>query len=560
MKYTIAIQNRDGKTENIEGSDVDETLQRAARKYYSLKYSGQYFKDSQTKRLTNEIKKTIANSICSEIQAKIENRKKLIHNFNNLEIDIWGEKENKIKSQFTDPLPNIENITYPKLLEFKDAKPQVTDVKYLVTENIFYKIFENLFLKKVQKKKELFESDLELWDKKRIQTENENNKLLSNYKQQLQKAKEIFLQDKKQWEENRDKFFSENKEYLDFCKSKSAFQNGNKVAIERYVSELFNYKIDFLDFWDKEIFVQHNPENKIVFVEYLLPSTNDINNIKEVKYIQTKDQFAEILMKQSDFEKHYDEIIYQISISMLYLICVNDTNDNFESVALNGYVKTINKASGDNIKPCIVSLFVKKEDILKLNLMQIDPKICFKNLKGVSASTLANQSAIPPIILFDKTDKRFIEAKEIVGTLNNSINLASMDWNDFEHLIREIFEKEFSINGGEVKVTQASRDGGVDAIAFDPDPIRGGKIVIQAKRYTNTVGVNAVRDLYGTILNEGATKGILVTTSDYGSDAYEFSKDKPITLLNGSNLLHLLEKHGHQARIDLLEAKKSFSK
>ena len=56
----------------------------------------------------------------------------------------------------------------------------------------------------------------------------------------------------------------------------------------------------------------------------------------------------------------------------------------------------------------------------------------------------------------------------------------------FEHLIREIFEKEFSANGGEVKITQASRDGGVDAVVFDPDPIRGGKIIIQAKRYTNT--------------------------------------------------------------------------
>jgi len=45
--------------------------------------------------------------------------------------------------------------------------------------------------------------------------------------------------------------------------------------------------------------------------------------------------------------------------------------------------------------------------------------------------------------------------------------------------VQEIFEKEFSHGGGQVKITQASRDGGVDAIAFDPDPIRGGKIVIQ---------------------------------------------------------------------------------
>ncbi|OYX25468.1 MAG: restriction endonuclease, partial [Flavobacteriales bacterium 32-35-8] len=139
--------------------------------------------------------------------------------------------------------------------------------------------------------------------------------------------------------------------------------------------------------------------------------------------------------------------------------------------------------------------------------------------------------------------------------INSTTNLASMHWEDFEHLIREIFEQEFSINGGEVKVTQSSRDGGVDAIAFDPDPIRGGKIVIQAKRYTNIVGVSAVRDLYGTVMNEGATKGILVTTSDYGSDSFKFAKDKPITLINGGNLLYLLEKHGYEARIDIKEAK-----
>jgi hypothetical protein len=86
---------------------------------------------------------------------------------------------------------------------------------------------------------------------------------------------------------------------------------------------------------------------------------------------------------------------------------------------------------------------------------------------------------------------------------------------------------------------------------------RGGKIVIQAKRYAYTVGVSAVRDLYGTLMNEGATKGVLVTTSDYGPDAYEFANGKPITLLNGSNLLHLLQKHGVKAHINLAEARQA---
>ena len=71
------------------------------------------------------------------------------------------------------------------------------------------------------------------------------------------------------------------------------------------------------------------------------------------------------------------------------------------------------------------------------------------------------------------------------------------------------------------------------------------------------VGVSAVRDLYGTVMNEGATKGILVTTSNYGNDAYAFAQGKPLTLMNGANLLFLLEKHGHKARIDIQEAKQA---
>jgi restriction system protein len=57
-------------------------------------------------------------------------------------------------------------------------------------------------------------------------------------------------------------------------------------------------------------------------------------------------------------------------------------------------------------------------------------------------------------------------------------------------------------------------------------------------------------------MNEGASKGILVTTSSFGPDAYEFAKGKPITLLDGGNLLHLLGEQGHKARIDLAEAKR----
>lgn len=109
-----------------------------------------------------------------------------------------------------------------------------------------------------------------------------------------------------------------------------------------------------------------------------------------------------------------------------------------------------------------------------------------------------------------------------------------------------------------MKITRASRDGGVDAIAFDPDPIRGGKIVIQAKRYSNAVKVSAVRDLYGTVVTamNVLLKGFWSRQPTMDQMHMILQKKKAITLLSGGNLLHLLAKHGHTARIDLKEAKR----
>jgi len=141
------------------------------------------------------------------------------------------------------------------------------------------------------------------------------------------------------------------------------------------------------------------------------------------------------------------------------------------------------------------------------------------------------------------SDPRFIEEGDVLSTLDQRPNLMDLTPGEFESLITNLFQTM----GLETRQTQASRDGGVDCVAFDPRPIFGGKVVIQAKRYKNTVGVSAVRDLFGTMQNEGASKGILVATSGYGKAAFEFANGKPIELLAGSNLLYLLKEH---AKVD----------
>jgi restriction system protein len=52
-------------------------------------------------------------------------------------------------------------------------------------------------------------------------------------------------------------------------------------------------------------------------------------------------------------------------------------------------------------------------------------------------------------------------------------------------------------------------------------------------------------------MNEGAAKGILVSTSGYGKASYEFGNNKPLQLISGGELLYLLDQHtGVKARIE----------
>ncbi|MBL7966701.1 MAG: restriction endonuclease [Prolixibacteraceae bacterium] len=365
--------------------------------------------------------------------------------------------------------------------------------------------------------------------------------------------KEILIQEQ-QWQKRKEAFLAQKNNHNQAVNDlKSQYYSNDYLAIAK-VSEMVLTNSSYPFAFEKEIITEYNPENRLLLVEYRLPAPADMPTLKEIKYIATSAEVRESHISEIQLRKLYDETIYKITLRSIHELFSTDSIHAIDAVSFNGWVRAINKATGNEEVTCIVSIQVKKEDFARINLANVDPKACFKSFKGVGSSDLSGLSAIQPILQNRQKDKRFVDSHSV--EFDDTTNLAAMAWEDFEHLIRELFEKEFSSNGGEVKVTQASRDGGVDAVAFDPDPIRGGKIVIQAKRYTNTVGVSAVRDLFGTVMNEGANKGILVTTSDYGSDSYEFAKGKPITLLNGANLLYLLEKHGTRAKIDIKEARR----
>lgn len=436
----------------------------------------------------------------------------------------------------------------PKTKKSYSDKPMKEEPRFSFIENMF-KSKKELKIKDYEDK---YSTALSNWEREKSAVDQYNVQLDLDFERELKR----WENEVSNWEGRKKAFLIQQDEFnANIEQMKEKYLSKNVDSILEYCDMVLNNS-KYPESFPNNFEIEYNSENKILIVEYELPSQKDIPAIKEVNYIASRKQLKEIFIPESHINKMYDDTIYKITLRTLHEIFESDVVDAIDTISFNGWVKSINKATGKEENNCILSVQVRKAEFMNIDLSNVDPRTCFKTLKGVASSKLSTLTPIQPILQISRYDKRFVDSYEVANKVDTSTNLAAMDWEDFEHLIRELFEKEFQVNGGEVKITQASRDGGVDAVAFDPDPIRGGKIVIQAKRYTNTVGVSAVRDLFGTVMNEGATKGILVTTADYGSDSYNFAKGKPLTLLNGSNLLHLLEKHGHHARIDLREAKK----
>ena len=428
-------------------------------------------------------------------------------------------------------------------------QPDPNDGKYQPEITFSMRLFKSKAEEEKARAKGLFERDMRVWEHKRDALTEKNNSILAAY--EAEKGK---------WQARKNDFLAQREAFND---SIDALVEGFFKADKNGVEELTERMIGCIELpfdYNLKAYSEFSPNDKSLIMEVFFPALEDLPSLKSVSYVKARSELKETSFSESAMKKKYDSFIYQLVLGIVHraMMAGGDRNP-VQSIVLNGRVRTIDKATGKQIEPVVLSLSSTKEAISEINVRTVDAKAWFKGSRGVSAASIATVTPVAPIVQISREDKRFIEGYSVQGELDEGMNLAAMDWQDFENLIREIFEQEFSAPGGEVKITRTSRDGGVDAVAFDPDPIRGGKIVIQAKRYTNTVGVSAVRDLYGTMMNEGAMKGILVTTSNYGNDAYDFIAGKPLTLVNGANLLYLLEKHGHKAKIDLKEAKQALN-
>ncbi len=252
-----------------------------------------------------------------------------------------------------------------------------------------------------------------------------------------------------------------------------AYLAGDAQAIEYLASEALS-RSTFPESFPQGFDLSFDSTGKLLVIDYELPNLEALPKYREVKYVASKGELQYVPVMETWRKTTYDTLLYQMALLIIHRVLSVDKSAFIYSVVFNGWVRSIDPATGAEAHGCILSLQAGRDEFTCLDLARVDPKACFKALKGVGSSKLVELTPIRPIAKLNKTDIRFVDGYAVADLIDDRTNLAAMDWQDFENLIREIFEKEFHREGGEVKITRASRDGGVDAVAFGSrSPTRG---------------------------------------------------------------------------------------
>ncbi|MFJ4947372.1 restriction endonuclease [Streptomyces sp. NPDC088760] len=291
----------------------------------------------------------------------------------------------------------------------------------------------------------------------------------------------------------------------------------------------------------RQVAAAYDPAARQLVLDWELPPYSIVPEVKAVRYMSGVDQDKETPRPVGQRRALYREVLAQCMLLVLHELFAADELGALESVTLNGFVDGHDPTTGRPGHISLATVMASRSSFRDLHLAQVDAGSCLADaLRGQLSARPDQLTPVRPSRRPQDVGNRIVAHGS-----DEEPDLFAMDPIAFENLVADLFRAM----GMQAVTTQRSNDGGVDVDALDPTPIRGGKIVVQVKRYRSTVPPTAVRDLYGTVQDVGANKGVLVTTSGFGPGSHTFANGKPLELISGPELVDLLHRHGLRGRL-----------
>ena len=168
--------------------------------------------------------------------------------------------------------------------------------------------------------------------------------------------------------------------------------------------------------------IGYSETSKSAVIDYVLPAPVDMPTLKDVRYVQARAELVEKYIPESEAARNYDATLYRAALAIVHITFSSDPERLIERVTLNGWVDHVVKATGLDERTCVLSVGVNRADFDRIDLQRVDPKECFKSLKGVAASKLVGLAPVAPLERPALKDPRFIESQDVASAVDETVN------------------------------------------------------------------------------------------------------------------------------------------
>lgn len=158
--------------------------------------------------------------------------------------------------------------------------------------------------------------------------------------------------------------------------AKINYETQTSEAIEFYCKLVLQFS-NLPDGFRREFDLEYVPETKNLIIDHALPAPDNLSRVKELKFVESRQEFVEVSLSDREFDGIYDSALYQTCLRTIHELFHADKVNALDAVVFNGWIESVDKATGNDTKACVMSVHVKKEELQKINLARVDPKACF---------------------------------------------------------------------------------------------------------------------------------------------------------------------------------------
>jgi restriction system protein len=141
---------------------------------------------------------------------------------------------------------------------------------------------------------------------------------------------------------------------------RARFEAGESDAIVEYFSRVLDASV-YPEGFPQKHRVAFVPESRQLVVKYELPPVSIVPTVRLYRYVRSRDAIEDSARPQAQLRTLYAQAVAQGTLRTIHELFEADRGNHIETIVLNGYVDTIDPATGKAARPHLVTVRASKE-------------------------------------------------------------------------------------------------------------------------------------------------------------------------------------------------------